>query len=158
MKKHAAYAHSKGYDVYSFAPGRDYSDGLNFIDFLKNASDGKAALDLATVLRLNFADPGSRKDGFFDPQGLSLLKTDFMLAKESPFPDLLTAWKILSLDNLALRLAAAKKYGLFDFDAEELNSWAGEAALGLRSVNRAEETSVGIIGSAVTHFQTLIEP
>jgi type IV secretion system protein VirD4 len=158
MKKHAAYAHAKGYDVYVFAPGFSYSDGLNFLDFMKNEKDSKAAFELGTALRLNFAEPGAKKDGFFDPQGLSLLKTIFMLAKESPFPDLLSAWKILSLDNLANRLAAAKKYGLFEISQEELSSWTGEAAVGLRSVSHADETSVGIVGSAVTHFQTLIDP
>jgi type IV secretion system protein VirD4 len=165
MKKHAAYAHAKGYDVYAFAPGIEltdefgekvtYSDGLNFTDFMKSPSDAKGALEIARALHLNFEDAGAKKDGFFGPQGLSLLKTDFMLAKESPFPDLLSAWKILSLENLAGRLAAAKKYEQF---GSELNTWAGEAALGLRSVHHAEETSVGIVGSAVTHFQTLVDP
>ena len=77
-----------------------------------------------------------------------------MLARQAPYADLLSAWKILSLDNLAARLAAANKYNLF---GTELDSWVGEAAVGLRSVAHAEETSVGIVGSAVTHFQSLVD-
>lgn len=77
-----------------------------------------------------------------------------MLAKQAPYADLLTAWKLLSLDDLASRLAAAKKYGLF---GTELDIWTGEAAVGLRSVAHAEETAVGIVGSAVTHFQKLVD-
>lgn len=156
MQKHAAYAHSKGYDVYVYAPGFPYSDGLNLLDFMRDSSDAKAATEMATVLNLNFQEPGTKQDPFFGPQGISLLKTVFMLGKHSPYADLLSAWKILSLDNLASRLTAAKKYGNFDTEGE-LDSWIGEAAVGLRSVAHAEETSVGIVGSAVTHFQSLVD-
>jgi type IV secretion system protein VirD4 len=156
MRKHAAYAHTKGYDVYVYAPGFPYSDGLNLLNFMEDASDAKAAQEIATVLNRNFEEPGSKKDPFFGPQGDSLLKTVFMLAKQSPYPDLLSAWKILSLENLAGRLAAAKHYGSFG-PSGELDSWIGEAAVGLRSVHHAEETSVGIVGSAVTHFQSLVD-
>lgn len=157
MKKHAAYAHAKGYDVYVFAPGLAYSDSLNFLDFMKDPSDAKGAEEIGTVLNRNFAEFGEKKDPFFGPQGDALLKSDFMLAKQSPYPDLLSAWKILSLDNLAGRLDAAKRYGLFGTQAD-LDIWSGEAAVGLRSVQHAEETSVGIVGSAVTHFQRLVDP
>lgn len=156
MQKHAAYAHSKGYDVYAYAPGSLYSDGLNFLDFMRNSSDAKMAQEISTVLNLNFQEPGTKQDPFFGPQGISVLKLTFMLAKQAPYPDMLAAWKILSLDNLAERLAAAKQYGWFDTEGE-LNSWIGEAAVALRSVAHAEETSVGIVGSAVTHFQTLVD-
>lgn len=154
MQKHAAYAHSKGYDVYAFAPGFAYSDGLNLLDFMLNPSDAKAAQEIATVLNINFQEPGTKPDSFFSPQGISLLKTIFMLAKQAPYADLLSAWKLLSLEDLASRLSAAKKYGLF---GTELDLWIGEAAVALRSVAHAEETAVGIVASAVTHFQTLID-
>ena len=156
MKKHAAYFHSKGYDVYVYAPGFPYSDGINLLDFMRNSSDAKAAEEIAKVLNLNFQEPGTKQDPFFGPQGISLLKTMFMHAKHAPYPDLLSAWKLLSLENLAERLAAAKKYGLFSTEGT-LGSWIGEAAVALRSVAHAEETSVGIVGSAVTHFQSLVD-
>ncbi len=156
MQKHAAYAHAKGFDIYVYAPGFAYSDGFNTLDTLDDPSDAKAAQENATVLNLNFQEPGTKPDDFFSPQGIALLKLVFMLAKQSPFPDLLMAWKILSLDNLAERLNAAKKYGLFDVGGV-LGNWVGEAAVGLRSVAHAEETSVGIVGSAVTHFQSLVD-
>jgi type IV secretion system protein VirD4 len=156
MQKHAAYAHSQGYDVYVYAPGFDYSDGFNPLGLMRDSSDAKNAQEISTVLNVNFQEPGTKQDPFFGPQGVGLLKTTFMLAKHSPYPDLLTAWKILSLDNLAARLAAAKRYGLFDFSGE-LDGWIGEAAVALRSVTHAEETSSGIVGSAVTYFQSLID-
>ena len=163
MKKHAAYAHAMGYDVYVFAPGFPYSDGINFLDFMENETDAKAAYELANVFQENFKDPESgQSDDFFGSQGIALLKTVFMLAKSSPFPDLFTAWKFLSLDNLAERLQAAHEYGLFnsmgnDLDVASINTWIGEAALPLRSVSHAEETSVGIVGTATTHFQKLVD-
>ena len=163
IRKHAAYAHAQGYDVYVFAPGFDYSDGINFLDFMKDETDAKAAYELASVLRENLKDPDSgASDEFFGSQGISLLKTAFMLAKSSTYPDLFTAWKFLSLDNLAERLRAAKEYGLFrvtgnDFGMAKINPWIGEAALPLLSVSPAEETSVGIIGTATTHFQKLVD-
>lgn len=156
MQKHAPYAHAKGYDVYTYAPGFAYSDGLNFSDFMRDSSDAKVAQEISTVLNCNFQEPGTKQDPFFGPQGISLLRLVLMLAKHSPYPDLLTAWKLLSLDNLAGRLSAARRYSLFD-SGGDLNSWIGEAAVALRSVAHAEETSVGIVGSAVTHFQTLVD-
>ena len=156
MRKHAAYAYSQGYDVYVYAPGFPYSDGLNFLKFMSDPADAKKAEEIATVLEANFGEPGARKDNFFSPQGVALLKLVFMLAKASPFPDLLSAWKFLSLPDLAGRLEAAHHYDRFNCEGG-IGSWIGEAAVALRSVAHAEETSVGIVGSAVTNFQTMIE-
>jgi len=155
MKKHAAYAHKKGYEVYVYAPGFSYSDGLNFLDFMRDESDANGALEMATAFKSNFEKRGVQDDGFFSPQGDRLLKTAFMLAKESVYPDMLSAWKILSLPDLASRLAAAKKYDMF---GTELSLWAGEAAVALRTVQHAEETATGIVSSAVVHFQNLFDP
>ena len=162
-KKHAAYAHSLGYDVYVYAPGSEYSDGINFLDFMGSEEDAKAATELAEVLNINLKERGTSKgDDFFSPQGISLLKLVFMLAKSSSFPDLFMAWKFLSLDKLAHRLLAAKKYGLFDSDREDetirgINTWIGEAAEPLISVGDVDETAKGIIGSATTYFQKLVD-
>lgn len=163
MKKHAAYAQAMGSDVYVYAPGRDYTCGLNFLDFMKDETDAKVANELAKVLNKNLKERGTTKgDDFFTPQGIGLLKTAFMLAKSSPFPDLFTAWKFLSLDQLADRLQAAKDYGLFDFDRGSddifgINTWIGEAALPLRSVSGVDETSKGIVGSATAHIQKIVD-
>ena len=156
MKKHAPYALSLGYEVYTYAPSFAYSDGLNFLEFMKDADDAKAAEEIATVLEANFGEPGAKKDNFFSPQGVALLKLVFMLAKSSAFPDLLSAWKFLSLPNLAGRLEAAHQFDRFS-GTDGIGSWIGEAAVALRSVAHAEETAVGIIGSAVTNFQRMMD-
>ncbi|MGB5712430.1 MAG: type IV secretory system conjugative DNA transfer family protein [Waterburya sp.] len=156
MKKHAALAYAQGYDVYVYAPGFPYSDGMNFLKFMEDPTDAKKAEEIATVLEANFGEPGARKDNFFSPQGVALLKLVFMLAKASPFPDLLSAWKFLSLPDLAGRLDAAHQFDQFNCEGG-IGSWIGEAAVALRSVAHAEETSVGIVGSAVTNFQRLMD-
>ena len=156
MKKHAAYAYARGYDVYVYAPGLTHSDGMNLLEFMEDSTDAKKAEEIATVLEANFGEPGARRDNFFSPQGVALLKLVFMLAKASPFPDLLSAWKFLSLSDLAGRLKAAHDYDQFNCEGG-IGSWIGEAAVALRSVAHAEETSVGIVGSAVTNFQRLMD-
>ena len=143
MKKHAAYAYARGYDVYVYAPGFPHSDGMNLLEFMEDSTDAKKAEEIATVLEANFGEPGARRDNFFSPQGVALLKLVFMLAKASPFPDLLSAWKFLSLSDLAERLKAAHDYDQFNCEGG-IGSWIGEAAVALRSVAHAEETSVGL--------------
>jgi type IV secretion system protein VirD4 len=157
LERHMATAIAHEYDPYVFAPGRAYSDGLNFLDFLKDHTDGKMANEAGRALNGNFGTQGSRSDSFFTPQGNALMKTVFMLAKAMPQPDLLMAWKILSLPELPSRLLAATRGKHSDAIDPELIQWAMEAATGTVSVASAHQTSGGIVGTAVTHFQQLIE-
>ncbi|NJM68450.1 MAG: type IV secretory system conjugative DNA transfer family protein [Acaryochloris sp. RU_4_1] len=156
QKRHAAHAHRLGYQQYFFCPGKDYTDSLNLLDFIPEHSGSKEALELAKTINANFEVPGSRKDGFFGPQGDSLLKTVFLLAKSHVYQDLVSAWGFLSLEELPQRLLAAHQYGLFDLGGD-LDFWANQAALGLRSVSKAEKTAGGIVGTAVTNFQALMD-
>ncbi len=158
LERHLAYSVAKDYNAYAFAPGRAYSDGLNFLDFMEDETDGKMAYEISHCLNSNFGTPGSRKDGYFGPQGDALLKTDLMLAKSFPSKDLLTAWKILSLPDLPSRLLAASKGQNTNIIDPETIRWAMEAATGTISVSNAAPTSGGIVSTAVTHFQQLIEP
>jgi type IV secretion system protein VirD4 len=146
----APLAAAMGYQVYIFAPGFSYSDRLNLLDFMRSPQDGGMAQEIAKVLNLNFGDPLDRKDPFFGPQGDSLLKSIFMMAKDALYADLLSAWEILGLPNLAQRFTAARQ-------CRHVDAWARRAATGLISVAHAEETTGGIVGSAVTHFQSLID-
>ncbi|MGB8700101.1 MAG: type IV secretion system DNA-binding domain-containing protein [Thermosynechococcaceae cyanobacterium] len=150
MKRHAAYAAAHGYDVYVFAPGFAYSDCLNILDFMSDAVDGAMASQIARVLNANLKPIGAREDGFFGPAGDALLKAIFMMAKGSIYPDLLGAWELLSLPDLAQRFLGAKEHGA-------INSWIRAAANGLMSVANAPETVSGIVGSAVNSFGRLID-
>ncbi|HEY9828148.1 MAG TPA: type IV secretory system conjugative DNA transfer family protein, partial [Stenomitos sp.] len=88
-RKFAPLAAALGYQVYIFAPGFPYSDRLNFLDFMRSYQDGGMAQEIAKVLNLNFGDPTDRKDPFFSPQGDSLLKSIFMMAKDALHADML---------------------------------------------------------------------
>ena len=156
QKRHAALAHRLGYQQYFFCPGKAYTDSLNLLDFIPERGGSKEALELAKTINANFEVPGSRKDGFFGPQGDSLLKTVFLLAKSHVYQDLVSAWGFLSLEDLPQRLLAAHQYGQFDLGGD-LDFWANQAALGLRSVSKAEKTAGGIVGTAVTNFQALMD-
>ena len=156
ISKHAAYALSKGYEVYIYAPGFAYSDGLNFLNFMKDENDAKTAEEIARILEANFGKPGERKDGFFSPQGVALLRLVFMMAKASPFGDLLSAWKFLSLPDLAKRLKAAHNYD--HFESLGFSIWIKEAASALRSMAGSEQTVEGIVGTAMTNFQRMVDP
>ncbi len=158
IERHLAYSLAKDYAPYLFAPGRKYSDGLNLLDFMEDHTDGKMAYEVGHVLNANFGTPGARKDSFFGPQGDGLLKSVFMLAKAFPHQDFLSAWKILSLPDLPSRLLAASRSQNSVSVDPELIQWAMEAATGTISVASASQTSGGIVGTAVTHFQQLIEP
>ena len=156
IQKHAAYALSRGYQVYIYAPGFAYSDGLNFLNFMKDESDAKTAEEIAKVLEANFGKPGERKDGFFSPQGVALLRLVFMMAKASPFKDLPSAWKFLSLPDLASRLKAAHRYNYFE--SLGFSVWIKEAASALRSMAGSEQTVEGIVGTSMTNFQRMVDP
>ena len=156
QKRHAAHAHRQGYQQYFFCPGKAHTDSLNLLDFIPDRGGSKEALELAKTINANFEVPGSRKDGFFGPQGDSLLKTVFLLAKSHVYQDLVSAWGFLSLEELPQRLLAAHQHGLFDLGSD-LDFWANQAAMGLRSVSKAEKTAGGIVGTAVTNFQALMD-
>lgn len=155
IEKHAAYALSQGYEVYIYAPGFPYSDGLNFLKFMKDENDAKTAEEIAQVIEANFGKPGDKKDGFFSPQGVTLLKLVFMMAKASPFEDLLSAWKILSLPELAKRLKIAEEYDCFEDLG--LSIWIKEAATALRSLAESGRTIDSIIATSMTNFQRMVD-
>ena len=156
IRKHAPYALAKGYKVYIYAPGFPYSDGLNFLEFMKDKDDAKTAEEIAKVMEANFGVPGERKDGFFSPQAVAALRLVFMMAKSTCYPDLVTAWKFLSLPNLAKRLRTAHKYEYFE--SSDLGVWVKEASTALRSMADSGKTVQGILGTSMTNFQRIIDP
>lgn len=158
-KKHLPYARELGYDCYVYAPGKPYSDGLNHLDFLEGPYDAKRAAELAMVVNANNRAPGQTRHEFFGSQGDGLLKADFMLAKGLlSYPDMITAWKILGLPQLGKRFFEAYERGRFDYDAENsIDPWIGEAVTAMRTIANAEETALGVHGTAQTHFQKLVD-
>ncbi|MGP1385729.1 MAG: type IV secretory system conjugative DNA transfer family protein [Thainema sp.] len=141
--RHAAYAAQRGYEVRVFAPGFPESEVCNPIDFLRSESDAEMARQIATVLNKNFRlMTQSSEDGFFAAAGDQLTEALLMLAKSTPYPDIMTAQAVLGLTNLGNRIAAAQM----------LNSWIRVSFNQLIGVKDAEKTASGIVGSASETF------
>ena len=103
------YADKHGYRINFFTPGFKESDVCNPLDFLRSPSDAETARQLGTVMNRNFRMLAQDKeDPFFGPAGDQLCEAVFMLAKSSPYPDVMTCQAILSMDKLVERLGAAQ--------------------------------------------------
>jgi type IV secretion system protein VirD4 len=150
MRNHAAYAAEAGYAVYVFAPGFPYSGCINLLDFMRDEADATMAREIAHVINQN-AKRGNKgqSDDFFGPAADQLVQTVLMLAKGSMYPDLLMAFKILSLPNLAKRLLVAS-------NQYRLDLWAEVSATQVISVAEAERTVSGIVGAAINTFSNLV--
>lgn len=155
LRTHGAYALAKGYDLYHYYPGHK-CDGLNFLKFMNGKYDAKTAEEIAKIMEMNFGEPGERKDGFFSPQGVAALRLAFMMAKATCYPDLVTAWKFLSLPNFAKRMAKAKELNLL---GEELDfgTWISEASTPLRTMSESGRTIDGILGTSMTNFLRMVD-
>lgn len=148
LRKHAAYALSLGYQVHCFAPGMPWSGCYDPMGFLRDEYDSTMARQIAATINRNMM-PSSKRDDFFGPAADSLMETVLLLAKGSAYPDFLMAWAILSLPNLARRLARAQS-------GSSLDLWAQVAATTTVSVAEAEKTVAGIVGGAVNAFRSFI--
>lgn len=142
------YAETAGYQINFFAPGFRESDVCNPLDFLRTPTDAETARQLGTVMNRNFRLLAQDKeDPFFGPAGDQLCEAIFMLAKSSPYPDVMMCQAILSMDKLVDRLQAA------DLD------YFIKASFGqLISVGKSEKTVASIIGTANIVFTRFMKP
>ncbi len=149
LRRHAAYAASLGYEVFVFAPGKPYSGTINLLDFLKDAGDAVMAKQVAIVINRNSSANDSKKSDYFSQAADLTLQMLLMLAKGSIHPDLLQAWTILRLPDLAKRLLLAQKEGWIDI-------WAEVSATSIAAVASADQTSGGILSTVVNTLAPLI--
>ncbi|NJO93724.1 MAG: type IV secretory system conjugative DNA transfer family protein [Hydrococcus sp. RM1_1_31] len=108
---HAPYADAFGYEIYCLAPGKPYTDRFNILDFLRTFKDSGRAEQAAKTINRNANVGVSKTDPFFGPSGDKLVRSILMLAKASPYPDLLMAKRLLSLPDLTERLRVAFESG-----------------------------------------------
>lgn len=148
LAKHAAYAHSLGYQIHCFSPGMAWSGCSDPMRFLRDQYDSTTARQIAATINRNMMG-STKKDDFFGPAADSLVETVLLLAKGTPYPDFLMAWAVLQLPNLANRLASAK-------GSQALDLWIEVAATTTVSVAEAEKTVAGIVGGAVNAFRGFI--
>ncbi len=150
LRRHAAYAAELGYEVYVFAPGKPYSGTINALDFLKDASDAVMAKQIAIAINRNSkAGAESKQKDYFSDAADLLVQALLMMAKGSPYPDLLQAYAILRQPDVAERMLQAQKEGWLDI-------WTEAPANSLTSVAHAEQTSGGIVSTTNNTFAPMI--
>jgi len=148
LEAHAAWASSQGYRVDVFAPGQPYTGVFNPLDFLEDETDALMASQLAYVLQKNTQrDGGYRENDFFNSAGTNLVEAVMLLAKLTPYPDLLMASKILNLANLPARIKQAWETGY-------IPEWTMESFSQLLASDGAEKQIAGIIATAQRTFKT----
>ena len=149
LEAHAAWASSQGYRVDVFAPGQPYTGVFNPLDFLEDETDALMASQLAYVLQKNTQrDGGYRENDFFNSAGTNLVEAVMLLAKLTPYPDLLMASKILNLSNLPARIKQAWETGY-------IPEWTMESFSQLLASDGAEKQIAGIIRHRPAHLQNL---
>jgi type IV secretion system protein VirD4 len=148
LAAHAAWAASQGYQVDVFAPGQPYTGICNPLDFLEDETDALMASQLAAVLQKNTQrDGGYRDNDFFNSAGTNLVEAVMLLAKRTPYPDLLMASKILNLSNLPGRIRQAGESGW-------IPPWTMESFSQLIASEEADKQIAGIVATAQRTFKT----
>jgi type IV secretion system protein VirD4 len=148
LEAHAAWAAAQGYAVHVFAPGQPYTGTCNPLDFLDDETDALTAAQLAQVLQKNTQRDGSYRDNdFFTSAGTNLVEAVMLLAKRTPYPDLLMASKLLNLPDLPTRIQFAVQEG-------RISPWTMESFSQLLSSEGADKQISGIVATAQRTFKT----
>jgi type IV secretory pathway TraG/TraD family ATPase VirD4 len=138
----AGYAAKAGYEVRVFAPGFEESSVCNPLDFLEDQTDAETARQMAVVLNKNFKlSSQNTEDAFFSVAGDQLIEAVLMLAKSTPYPDVMMCQAILSLEGLTKRLQKA-----------DLDYWVRASFGQLLSVADSEKTVASIVATANNVF------
>jgi type IV secretory pathway TraG/TraD family ATPase VirD4 len=144
----AGVAVKAGYEVRTFAPGFPESDVCNPLDFIRDVDDVDMARQIAIVLNRNFRSGGqSVEDPFFTNSGDQLIQAILLLAKSTPFPDIITCAKALSADSLPARVQNA-----------ELPTWVESSFGQLISMADSEKTVASVISTASILFSRFMSP
>lgn len=131
-----------------FAPGFPETGVCNPLDFLRDPTDGEMARQIATVLNRNFRlMTGGQEDAFFGPAGDQLTTAILMLTKGTRFPDVMMSQAILSSEDLAARLMAAKLHPWVEVN---FGQFFGSA--------KSEKTASSIIATTSLMFTRFMQP
>lgn len=144
----AGVAAKAGYQVRVFAPGFPESDICNPLDFIRDVDDVDMARQIAIVLNRNFK-PGTQsvEDPFFTNSGDQLIQAILLLAKSTPYPDIITCAKALGADSLPARIKNA-----------ELPTWIESSFGQLIAMADSEKTVASVISTAAILFSRFMSP
>lgn len=143
------------YDCFCFAPGKAYSDSLDFLGFLRHVNDAVMGRSMAGALADNVVASSSGKHPFFDNHAEFVLTALFMMAKQSCFKDLPMVWELLALPDLAKRIESIANEGGFS-ELGSFGPWIGQQLTGLQSVSGTKDTEGGIIASGINYLLPLV--
>ncbi|MDJ0726316.1 MAG: type IV secretion system DNA-binding domain-containing protein [Prochloraceae cyanobacterium] len=151
----APYAKAHGFQLGIIAPGRDYSNAIvNLVQqVIKTPTDMTGARTMARGLHRCLRAMHGKTDGFFGPAGERLLAGSFLLAKNTDYPDIATAFAILTLPDLTSRLA----YAISLPDHPFVGLWQQIGFKQLVSVESAPKTASNIIAGASDVILDLIQ-
>ena len=144
----AGVAAKAGYQVRVFAPGFPESDVCNPLDFIRDVDDVDMARQIAIVLNRNFK-PGTQsvEDPFFTNSGDQLIQAILLLAKSTPYPDIITCAKALGADSLPARIKNA-----------DLPTWIESSFGQLIAMADSEKTVASVISTAAILFSRFMSP
>lgn len=166
----AAFAQANGYDVYALAPGvleenelgelKQFGGSFNFLDVMRDKDDKAKAQEISRGLNVQGEGDMQKRHAYFGPQSDALLETLLMIAKGSVYPDMLMVWALMTLPDLADRLAVAEKSGKL---GSEMSFFAKQSSAGIRAVagqggGGGDSPSASIQSSAFNMFSKFIDP
>jgi type IV secretory pathway TraG/TraD family ATPase VirD4 len=144
----AGIAAEAGYKVSIFAPSFPESGICNPLDFIRDAADVDMARQVAIVLNRNFKSGGQgSEDPFFTNSGDQLIQAVLLLAKTTPYPDIIFCAKALGASNLPARVQNAN-----------LPTWVETSFGQLISMADSEKTVASVISTASILFSRFMSP
>ena len=149
-RRFAPIAARSGYGVGIIAPGKEYSDCLNPVNFVRSAVDASRSLQLANILEKNTAgfNPNKGSD-FFQRTGIGIVQAAIMLSKLLPQADLMTVSEIINQPDLIGRLRAL-------MDSGKAPAWTVKQFAQLMASEESEKQLVGMIVTAQSIFERFI--
>ena len=148
--RHAAYAKHLGYDVKIFAPGFPESESCNPLDFIADQNDATMARQFAEVMNANFAKASeNRDDQFFKGSGDLVTQGLLLLAKTTPYPDLIVAQELCSRKDMPRQLIRKRN---------ELDPWILKTFGQLIAGANSEKTIGSILATASLNLTKLMLP
>lgn len=147
---HVGLAARAGYKIHIFAPTFPESGIFNPMDFLDSGQDTTSAKEFAKTWQRNVSRRNSQRpqDAFFTGKAESAIQGALTRMKGTPYPDLLAAYQLINLPNLAFRI---------DNDCE-MNPFVRLCFDSIISVRASEETLGGVLGSAQLPFEAMTMP
>lgn len=143
------------YDCYCLAPGKAYSNGFDFLGFMRDADDSTMARSIASALSDNVIANISGKHPFFDNHAEYFLQALLMMAKRADYADLPMVWALMGLPDIAERIKVADQAGEFSIDGD-LGLWVKQQLTGLMSVTDTKDTAGGILASGINYLLPMV--